>query len=147
MIRCPALSELNLGRPLAVLQSISCLKTVTNHGYKISSTGLIIKKVKLAGQEIITIELQEVEDASVVPVVAAAVSEPSPPPAPPAAVPASTSETRLDVTPTSTATQRPTPSTSPPNTMTGNLFTSKNPWYYLPMVPLIYTTVILIFNE
>ncbi|KAG5880217.1 hypothetical protein JTB14_032576 [Gonioctena quinquepunctata] len=82
---------------------------LSRNGSKISSTGLIIKKVKLAGQEIITIELQEVEDA--------AAAEPSPTPPPPAAP----QETRPETTPTSTASQRPAPSTSPPNTMTGSI--------------------------
>lgn len=83
---------------------------------KILAAGVIVKKVKLAGQEIITIELQEVEDAPAV--AASAASEASPPP-PSQPAP----ETRVEtVTPTSTAQTRPAASSSPPNTMTGTIF-------------------------
>lgn len=84
--------------------------------------------MKLAGQEIITIELQEVEDAAII------TADPSPPPPaanptgptppPPAATPTpqtsqENSSRRETTTPTSTGCQRPVTSSSPPNTMTG----------------------------
>lgn len=86
--------------------------------------------MKLAGQEIITIELQEVEDAAIISADPSTPPPPSNPPGPtppPPAAPTTpqtpqenTSRTET-TTPTSTGSQRPVTSSSPPNTMTGKI--------------------------
>nr|CAI5827726.1 unnamed protein product [Callosobruchus analis] len=111
---------------------------------KIFAAGLVVKKVKLeAGQEVITIELQGVEDgmgaasvsAGVAATASSSASEPSPTtpstiglqgspePAPPAtstaAPPSTVAQPQQQQAPP--IQQRPAPSQSPPNTMTGTV--------------------------